>query len=74
MCMSTFSRDVHIQYTSGVGDASKCKHRVSTYMCLSVCVCVSVCLLPSVSTVWSLLGAKGQTVCHREVSGYDEAS
>lgn len=43
-----------------------CKHLL---VYVRMCQCVS----PSVSAVWSLLGAKGQTVCHREVSGYDEA-
>lgn len=65
VCVHAFSRAVHI-YASGLDNTVQACQYSRVY------VCVSVCLFPSVYTVWSLLGAKGQTVCHGEVSGYDE--
>lgn len=40
-----------------------------TCVCLSVCVCLHLSLQYGFRS-----GQKGQTLCRREVSGYDEAS
>lgn len=47
--------------------------RLCTRASTRSCARARVTAPPSVSTVWSSLRGKGQTVCRREVSGCDEA-